>query len=135
MKAEFIENAWPIHVPDRKMDEPFLLFNIVEIAKKIKEETAWKIGDRNALTLIKNSFMTVVLISLKPPAEINFHHSGKMASVQVMEGSVNFKTNNVTTLLKTGVFLTLHEQVEHLLIAIEESVILLTMTIYPTTGI
>ncbi len=76
--------------------------------------------------------MTVILISLKINAEINFHHSGKMAGVQVLAGAVTFKMNNAASLLKTGNFLTLHEQVEHMLIATEESVILLTMTIYPT---
>jgi quercetin dioxygenase-like cupin family protein len=25
MKNEFIENDWPCHVPDRSLDEPFLL--------------------------------------------------------------------------------------------------------------
>jgi quercetin dioxygenase-like cupin family protein len=135
MKTDFNENAWPCHVPDRKMDEPFLLFDFAEITKTVKAEEAWKNGDRNALTLLKNSYMTVVLISLKSSAKINFHHSGKLASIQILEGAVNFKTNNNTSLLKTGGFLAIHEQVEHILIALVESVILLTMTAYPAKHI
>jgi quercetin dioxygenase-like cupin family protein len=128
MKSNFAEKAWPCHVPERKMDDPFLVFDFTQIVKTIKAEAAWLLGDRNAMTLLKNSNMSVVLISLKSHAEINFHHAGKMASVQILEGSVHFKTNNHNALLKTGGFLTLHEQVEHILIAAEESVILLTMT-------
>jgi len=132
MKSTFIENKWPCHVPDRKMDDPFLVFDFAEIVKAIKTEAAWQNGDRNAMTLLKNSNMSVVLISLKSHAEINFHHAGKMASIQVLEGAVHFKTNNHGVLLKTGGFLTLHEQVEHVLTAAEESVILLTMTTIPS---
>jgi quercetin dioxygenase-like cupin family protein len=129
MKSTFIENKWPCHVPDRKMDDSFLVFDFVQIVKTVRSEAAWRNGDRNAMTLLKNSYMSVVLISLKSNAEINFHHAGKMASVQVLEGAVHFKTNDHAALLKTGGFLTLHEQVEHMLTAAEESVILLTMTI------
>jgi len=132
MKSTFIENKWPCHVPDRKMDDPFLVFDFAEIVKAIKTEAAWQNGDRNAMTLLKNSNMSVVLIALKNNAEINFHHAGRMASVQILEGSVNFKTNDHSALLKTGGFLTLHELVEHRLIAAEESVILLTMTTIPS---
>jgi quercetin dioxygenase-like cupin family protein len=131
MKHYFDENTRPCHVPDRKMDEPFLIFDFEEIIHKIKTEGAWQNGDRNAVTLLKNSSVSVVLIALKRGAEINFHHTGKMASVQVLEGSAHFKTKSKTALLKTAGFVTLHEQVEHILTAAEESVILLTMTIYP----
>jgi quercetin dioxygenase-like cupin family protein len=128
MKSNFFENKWPCHVPERKMDEPFLVFDFASIIQKLKAEPEWKNGDRNAMTLLKNHYMSVVLISLKSAAEINFHHSGKLASVQVLEGTVHFKANNHTTLLRTGGFLTLHEQVEHSLVAAGESAILLTMT-------
>jgi quercetin dioxygenase-like cupin family protein len=131
VKSNFVENKWPCHVPDRKMDDPLLIFDFVQLIKTIKAEPAWHNGDRNAMTLVKSSYTSVVLISLKGNAEINFHHAGKMASVQILEGAVQFKTNNHSGLLKTGGFLTLHEQVEHLLTAAEESVILLTMTISP----
>ena len=135
MKNEFNETVWPCHVPDRMMDEPFLVFDFVEITKRIKSEAPWAKGDRNALTLLKNPSMSIVLIALKSPAEINFHHSGKLASVQILEGSVNFIMNENTALLKKGGFLTLHEQIEHRLVALEESVILLTMTVHPVAKV
>jgi quercetin dioxygenase-like cupin family protein len=131
MKNEFNESTWPCHVPDRMMDEPFLVFDFAEITKKIKSEAPWTKGDRNALTLLKKSSMSVVLIALKSPAEINFHHSGKSVSIQILEGSVNFIMNENTALLQKGSLLTLHEQIEHSLVALEESVILLTMTVHP----
>jgi len=131
MKNEFVESAWPCHVPDRMMDEPYLVFDFADITKKIKAETQWIKGDRNALTLLKNESMSIVLICLKSRAEINFHHSGKLASAQILVGAADFIMNGNTAPLKSGGLLTLHEQVEHKLIALEESVILLTMTVHP----
>jgi quercetin dioxygenase-like cupin family protein len=129
MKNQFFESAWPCHVPDRMMDEPYLVFDFAHITKKIKAEAQWTEGDRNALTLLKNTSMSIVLICLKRAAEINFHHSGKLASAQILVGSANFIMNDHTTLVKAGGLLTLHEQIEHKLVALEESVILLTMTV------
>jgi quercetin dioxygenase-like cupin family protein len=131
MKNEFIENAWPCHVPDRSLDDPFLLFDLTQTIGKIKQEDAWKKGDRNAITLLKNPCMRIVLIALKSPANISFHHCGHLASVQVLEGSVNSQTGNNVTLLKKGGLVTLHKKVEHTLIAKEESVILLTIAVCP----
>ena len=131
MKNEFNESVWPCHVPDRMMDEPFLVFDFADIIQKIKTESQWIKGDRNALTLLKNSYMSIILICLKSRAEINFHHSGKLASAQILRGTANFILKDSSTLLKTGGFLTLHDQVEHKLVALEESVILLTMTVHP----
>jgi len=51
MKNEFIENAWPCHVPDRSPDSPFLFFNLTETIGKIKQEDAWDKGDRNVILL------------------------------------------------------------------------------------
>jgi quercetin dioxygenase-like cupin family protein len=117
------------------VDEPFLVFDFDKITEMVKTEEVWKKGDRNALTLLKNSFMTVVLICIKSNEEINFHHAGELANIQILEGKVNFKTNNTITSLKKGGLLTLHEQVEHMLTTVEESVILLTMTMYPADPI
>ncbi len=131
MQNEFIENAWPCHVPDRSLDDPHLLFDLTETIGKIKTEDAWKKGDRNAITLLKTPSMRILLVALKSPASLNFHHSGNLASVQVLDGSVDFQTGNNVVLLKKGGLVTLHKNVEHTLVAKEESTILLTIAVCP----
>jgi len=135
MKNEFIENDWPCHVPDRSLDEPFLLFGLTETVEKIKTENPWKKGDRNAITLMKNACMRVVLIALKSHANISFHHFGNPSSVQILQGSANFHSRNSITPLQQGGLLTIHENVEHTLTANEESVILLTIAMCPADPI
>ena len=131
MKNEFIEKNWPCHVPDRSLDDPFLLFDLTETIGKIKEEDAWKKGDRNAITLMKSPFMRVVLIALKSLAYISLHHFGNLASIQVLEGELNFQTGNEVAPLKKGGLVTLHKKVGHTLVAKEASVILLTIAVCP----
>ncbi|MHA4812240.1 cupin domain-containing protein [Flavitalea flava] len=127
MKSEFNANAWPCHVPDRLMDDQLLVFDFGELVNKLKIEDAWKNGDRNALTLLKSSELRIVLIVLKTKSELNFHPSGNLLSVQILTGSAKLFTAKKTVMLKTIGLLTLHDEAQHSLIALEESVILLTM--------
>ena len=131
MKKELLENGYPCHVPDRLLDDQVLTFDLPAITKKIKNEEAWKKGDRNAITLQKSSCMRIVLVALRERAEINFHQSGNLISMQLLEGDLNLQTENQSILLRKGSLLTLHEPMKHTLIAMSESVLLLTIAICP----
>jgi quercetin dioxygenase-like cupin family protein len=125
MKNEPIQDALSFHTPDRMLDAPLLIFDLHEVVEKIKQEAPWKTGERNAITLVKSAFMRIVLIALHKKMEINFHQSGNVISIQIIEGKVHFQS----LILKKGSLLTLHEDTKHTLHAIEESVILLTVTL------
>lgn len=135
MKNNSIENAFPCHVPDRMMDDAILSFDLPAIIEKIKQEEAWKMGQRNAITLLKNSRLRIVLIALHRQTEINFHQSGSQISVQLMEGKISFQTEDRSIMLKKGGLLTCHEDSEHTLIAIEDSIFLLTIATDPVSRI
>ena len=131
MKNESIENALSFHIPDRLLDGPLLTFDLPEVIKKIKQEQTWKMGERNAITLMKSSYMRIVLIALHEQTEMNFLQSGNVISIQLIEGKLNFQTEKQSAMLRKGGLLTLHEDMKHTLIAIEESVFLLTVSICP----
>jgi len=129
MKNQFLENTYRCHVPDRLMDASLLKFDLPKIIEKIMKEDPWITGDRNAITLVKNEYMRTVLIALHKKSEINFHQSGNLFSVQLIKGELNFKTDSQSVILKNGALLSVHEDMKHTLIAIEESVFLLTIII------
>jgi quercetin dioxygenase-like cupin family protein len=131
MTNKLMENAYPCHVPDRLMDASLLSFDLPALIEKIKQEGAWKKGQRNAITLLKSSCMRIVLIALHKHSEINFKHSGNLLSIQLIEGSANFNTGNNSILLKKGSLLTFHKNLNHNLISLEESVLLLTISTDP----
>jgi hypothetical protein len=67
------------------------------------------------------------LIALHSQSEINFNQSGNVLSVQLIEGSVHINMKNQAAILRKGCLLTLHEDIKHSLVALEESVILVTI--------
>jgi quercetin dioxygenase-like cupin family protein len=108
-----MENTLPFHIPDRLLDAPLLTFNLTDVAEKIKQEDIWKMGERNAIALLKSAYMRIMLIALHEQTEMNFHQSGNMISVQIIEGSVTIQTDKKSELLKKGSLLTLHEETKH----------------------
>lgn len=67
-----LEHERPL-LGERILKAPLLSFSIEEEIEKLQKETAWKDGDRNAVTLQKNSDLRVVLIPLRKGATLNEH--------------------------------------------------------------
>lgn len=126
-----MENTFPFHAPDRLLDAPLLTFHLTDLVENIKQGDAWKMGERNSITLLKSAYMSVVLIALHQQTEMNFHQSGNTMSIQIIEGSVTMQTDKKSVVLKKGHLLTFHENTQHSLTALEETLFLLTVAICP----
>lgn len=124
-----IDNAFTFHVPDRLLDDTLITFDLPEVLEKLKQGDTWQVAERNAITLLKSKGMRIILIALHEQAEINFHQSGNAISVQIIEGTINFKTENQSVTVSKGGLLTCNEDVMHTLIALEQSAVLLTIAI------
>lgn len=124
-----IHNAFTFHVPDGMLDDTLLTFCLPEVIEKIKQENPFEDGKRNAITLLKSTCMRIVLMVLTPNDEIDFHESGNLISIQIMDGKINFLTDSQSIILGKGSLLTCHEDTPHTLVAIEASVVLLTIAI------
>jgi hypothetical protein len=124
-------SASTLHVAGRLLDAPLLTFDLPKIISKLKQEEIWKMGERDSVTLMKSHFMRIVLIALHSEMEINFQRSDNVISVQLIEGEVNFITPQRSVMLKAGSLITLHEEMEHMIIALKESFFLLTVSLSP----
>lgn len=113
---------------ERLMDAPLVTIDIPEFIKKIKDEPAWKNNDRNAMTVYKTNGMRIVLIALHKEAELSRHTADGIISVQVLDGKINFNTDDKTVELEKGQMIALHKGLHHSVKAIKESVFLLTLT-------
>lgn len=112
---------------DRTMDAPLVLIDLPDFMKQIKEEDAWHKSDKNAITVFKTEKMRIVLIALHTNAELKPHKADGIISVQVLEGTINFSTDQQSYDLKKGQMVTLHENIMYQVKALEESMFLLTM--------
>ena len=115
---------------ERLMDAPLVTIDIPEFIKKIKKEPSWKNNDRNAMTVYKTDEMRIVLIALHKDAELKRHVAEGIISVHVLDGKIQFETDDTSVELEEGQVLALHKGLYHQVKAIKESVFLLTIANY-----
>jgi quercetin dioxygenase-like cupin family protein len=116
----------PLYI-DTLLGDSLLVFDLPSLMEKIKQEDAWQIGERNAITILKSDKLRLVLMALREGSEINFCKSGNLFSLQLLEGKLMFHTENKELILEHGHILTLLENIDHSLVAISESIFLLTI--------
>ncbi len=116
----------------RILDAPMVTMDLDKLSIQIRQEQAWKDKDRNAMTIFNNQSMSIVLMALHEGAELKTHTAAGIISVQVLEGKIRFATAEETVERKKGEMLTLHEKIPHSVLALEETVFLLTHAKPPT---
>ncbi len=114
---------------DRIINAPLVTLDILLLIEQIRKEKLWKDNDRNAITVFKTNGMSIVLIALHEGAEMIKHIAKGVISLQILEGKIRFSAEEQTIELGKGQMLTLHDGIPHSLLAIEETIILLTLAI------
>lgn len=112
----------------RVMDAPLVSINLSEFIKTIKSEPTWENKDRNAMTIYKTDGLRMVLIALHEDAILAKHTADGILSLQVLEGEINFSAEDRSVIVKEGQMIALHKGLPHSVVAIKESVFLLTLT-------
>jgi len=128
MKEKYTDSTLQRPEGERLIDGMHVTIDLPVVIKKIRLESTWQESDRNAITVFKNSSLRIVLIALHKAAEMTKHIAKGTICVQVLEGRIQFKTGLQSVELNKGQILTLHEGVPHSVLAIKESVFLLTLT-------
>jgi quercetin dioxygenase-like cupin family protein len=113
---------------DRLMDAGMVTIDILTFIEQIKHESTWKDKDRNAITVFKTNGMRIVLIALHEGAEMKTHSAEGIISIQVIDGRMKFYTSNQSVELGKGQMLALHKGIPHSVLAIKETIFLLTLT-------
>ena len=114
---------------DRTLDASMVTIDLPAFIKQLKEEESYKDSDRNSITVFHTDGMRIVLIALHAGAEMKKHKSEGIISIQVLDGLMEFKTDARGTKLSTGNMVTLHENIPHSVLAVEDTTFLLTMAV------
>lgn len=112
---------------ERNLNASLVAINLNEFIKQIKSETTWADSDKNSITLFKSDTMRIVLIGLRQNAELKPHKANGVISVQVLEGKIEFTTEQKGTILEKGQMIALQENIVHGVKALTESFFLLTL--------
>lgn len=114
----------------RLLDATLVSIDVPDFIKQLKSEPAWQKSDRNAMTVFKTDGMRVVLVALHEDAVLTRHSANGIISVQVLEGKINFNTDDKSVVLEKGQMIALHKAEPHSVAAIKESVFLLTVACF-----
>ena len=109
------------------LDAPLLTFDIPTLLAQLKHEDLWRIGKRNAMTLLKDHGLRVVLIVMHASSAIPSHQAESSLSVQAVEGRLQVRTDAAPVTLTKGHMLALRAGIRHEIEALEESALLLTL--------
>lgn len=114
---------------NRTVDADMVNIDLNKYIRQLKDEEAWINNKRNAITVFKSEHLRLVLIALHQDAGLPEHTADGTISVQVLEGHIVFKTNNEEVKLLEKNMVTLHEKIPHSVVAMEDSIFLLTIAV------
>ncbi len=111
---------------DRVLDAPSMTIDLQHYIKQIRSEEPWSKSDRNAITVFKSENMTIVVVALHDKTEMKTHVVQGTISVQVIEGKIKFITDQQSVEINKQQIVTLHANIPHSVVALEETIFLLT---------
>jgi quercetin dioxygenase-like cupin family protein len=111
----------------RMLDAPIMRINLQDYVLQIKSEVAWQDSDRNAITLLHNPYMRIVLVALKEGAEMSRLAVDGALSIHLLSGRLWIESDTHSFSLDENEIITLHPRIHHYFFAEQESVVLLTL--------
>lgn len=113
--------------PSQRVAAPVMTFDLAGEIEQLHAEPAWRTGDRNAKTLVKESDLRVVLTALKAGASTAPHQVDAPATLQVLRGCLRVHLPEGPVELSAGGLLALDRNIRHRVEALEDSAFLLTL--------
>jgi quercetin dioxygenase-like cupin family protein len=112
---------------DRMLNASLVEMDLNKFIQQVKQEPSWSDSDRNSITIFKSDSMRIVLMGLHEKAELKTHTANGIISVQVLEGSISFVTEERSVTLQKGQMIALQQKIPHSVTALQESFFLLTL--------
>ena len=116
---------------NRLLNAPMLEFDLASVIERIKGEEEWISGKHNAITLTKSAGMSIVLIAMHRENEMKIHQEEGALSLYIITGKLRFTSDTEFAFLHKHSLIAMHENIKYELLAIEESIFLLT-SVAPT---
>lgn len=113
---------------ERSLDRPVMTLDLPAILGSMKNEATWRRAKRNAMTLVKQPILRVVLVALQAGAEIGAHENEGPITVQAIAGRLSVHVGTGEFVLSAGQLLVLAPTLRHTMRAQDDSAFLLTLT-------
>jgi quercetin dioxygenase-like cupin family protein len=106
-----------------------VLIEIADQAAQLKSKLEAAGADREAVSLVKDYGLNVMLMVLKPGARLHEHRTKGPLTVQVISGRVSLDAAGKVHQIASGMIIALDREVPHSVEALEDSALLLTTAI------
>lgn len=111
--------------PAQHLVGTILNFDLDREIAQLHREQAWEQGDHNAITLVKDGELRVILVAMKRGALLPEHHAPARIAIQTLEGRLQMRTPEQTVELAPKSFLSLEAGLAHEVEALAESAFLI----------
>lgn len=115
--------------PAQQLAGALLGFDLPAELEQLHAESTWELGDRNAITLVKEGDLRITLTALRADARMDAHHTDGYTSIQVTAGRLRVVTADDAHDLGPGELLVLGQAVVHEVLALEDAAFLLTIAL------
>src|SRR5215212_7352955 len=112
---------------ERSLSEPVRGFDLDEELARLREETEWREGRRNAITLHKGGGLSVVLLAMRAGDRLEEHSAPGPISLVVREGRIRFTAEGEALEAGPETVLTCEAKVRHTVEALSDAVCLLNV--------
>ncbi len=113
---------------ERSLDRPVMALDLRAILGSMKQEATWQTARRNAMTLVKQPILRVVLVALQAGAEVGAHETEGPVTVQMIEGRLGIHVGDEQLDLGAGQLLVIAPNLVHSMRAESDAAFLLTLT-------
>lgn len=127
MEKEMLQTRPLIRKAKRSLAISLLDFNLPFLVERLKQDSRWAKGELNTMVLLKNSYKKIVLTVLHKGTEIDSFQANGSITFQIIEGNLEFYTQNETVTLNVGHLLKIRENVKYRFTTREETAFLLTI--------
>ncbi len=111
----------------RLLSGPLLFFELEEEIAQLKKDPEWLSRHRNAVTLVKEPHLSVVLVVLQKGSTLEEHHARGPVTIVVLSGAVRIGMHQETRMVKHSGMVAMEKGIPHNVEALEESALLLTI--------
>jgi quercetin dioxygenase-like cupin family protein len=113
--------------PDRPVAVPLLHVRLAEQLARLEQEPTWRASGHDAITLVKEPALRLVLMRLGPGAKLVEHKTAGPLVLHVLSGSLVFRAGARTERVGSGELIVLEPGIEHEVQAVADSACLLTL--------
>ncbi len=113
---------------DERLSESPQVFRVIDQIGRLRTDSSYLETGKSSIILARKGHLRVVLTTLAQGREMEPHHTGGPFTLQVVEGSIQVDWgDSESTLLREQDLLTFPGQVEHSIVATEDTAFLIVL--------